>query len=79
MRSSLLAAVSNSSRHLLLLILRTSEGDDSKGFFIQPTVILTKNPKTVTMVEEIFGPVMTVSNHVSHGLSPADGVLGLRL
>ncbi|GLB34232.1 putative delta-1-pyrroline-5-carboxylate dehydrogenase [Lyophyllum shimeji] len=33
--------------------------DDSKGFFIQPTVILTKDPKSVTMVEEIFGPVIT--------------------
>lgn len=35
-------------------------GDDSKGYFIQPTVILTKDPKSVTMVEEIFGPVVTV-------------------
>ncbi|KAF8638597.1 hypothetical protein AX17_002138 [Amanita inopinata Kibby_2008] len=35
-------------------------GDDSKGYFIQPTVILTKDPKSVTMVEEIFGPVLTV-------------------
>ena len=35
-------------------------GDDSTGYFIQPTVILTKDPKSVTMVEEIFGPVLTV-------------------
>ena len=35
-------------------------GDDSKGFFVQPTVIVTKDPKSVTMVEEIFGPVLTV-------------------
>lgn len=34
--------------------------DDSKGYFIQPTVIVTKDPKSVTMVEELFGPVMTV-------------------
>ncbi|KAB5594189.1 1-pyrroline-5-carboxylate dehydrogenase [Ceratobasidium theobromae] len=34
--------------------------DGSKGYFIQPTVILTKDPKSVTMVEEIFGPVLTV-------------------
>jgi len=34
--------------------------DDSKGFFVQPTVIVTKDPKSVTMVEEIFGPVLTV-------------------
>lgn len=30
------------------------------GYFIQPTVILTKNPKSKTMVEEIFGPVLTI-------------------
>jgi len=34
--------------------------DDSRGFFIQPTVILTTNPKFKTMEEEIFGPVLTV-------------------
>ena len=34
--------------------------DDSKGYFIQPTVIATTNPQFKTMVEEIFGPVLTV-------------------
>jgi 1-pyrroline-5-carboxylate dehydrogenase len=34
--------------------------DKSKGYFIQPTVVLTKNPKYRTMCEEIFGPVVTV-------------------
>jgi len=34
--------------------------DDSKGYFIEPTVILTTNPKFKTMEEEIFGPVLTV-------------------
>jgi 1-pyrroline-5-carboxylate dehydrogenase len=34
--------------------------DDSKGFFIDPTVILTTNPKFKTMEEEIFGPVLTI-------------------
>jgi len=34
--------------------------DDSKGYFVEPTVILTEDPKSVTMVEEIFGPVLTV-------------------
>lgn len=41
-------------------ILTGGTGDDSKGFFIQPTVIETKQPKSVTMVNEIFGPVLTV-------------------
>jgi 1-pyrroline-5-carboxylate dehydrogenase len=34
--------------------------DDSKGYFVEPTVLLTKNPKSKTMVEEIFGPVLTI-------------------
>ncbi len=36
------------------------EGDKSKGYFIDPTVILTKDPHFVTMEEEIFGPVLSV-------------------
>ncbi|MDY3337687.1 L-glutamate gamma-semialdehyde dehydrogenase [Riemerella anatipestifer] len=34
--------------------------DDSKGWFVHPTVILTTNPKYESMVEEIFGPILTV-------------------
>jgi len=34
--------------------------DDSKGYFIEPTVILAKTPKFRTMEEEIFGPVLTL-------------------
>ncbi|EGO02285.1 hypothetical protein SERLA73DRAFT_178145 [Serpula lacrymans var. lacrymans S7.3] len=41
-------------------VLIGGTGDDSKGYFIQPTVILTKDPRSVTMAEEIFGPVVTV-------------------
>ncbi|ODO09461.1 1-pyrroline-5-carboxylate dehydrogenase [Cryptococcus amylolentus CBS 6273] len=41
-------------------VLVGGTGDDSKGYFYQPTVIETKDPKSVTMVEEIFGPVVTV-------------------
>jgi 1-pyrroline-5-carboxylate dehydrogenase len=36
------------------------ECDDSKGYFIQPTVVLTTNPHFKLMEEEIFGPVLTV-------------------
>jgi 1-pyrroline-5-carboxylate dehydrogenase len=31
-----------------------------KGYFIEPTVILSKDPKYVTMCEELFGPVVTI-------------------
>jgi len=32
----------------------------SKGYFIEPTVVITTNPKFRTMCEEIFGPVITI-------------------
>jgi 1-pyrroline-5-carboxylate dehydrogenase len=34
--------------------------DKTKGYFIEPTVIETKDPSSVTMCEEIFGPVITI-------------------
>jgi len=34
--------------------------DKSKGWFIEPTVILANNPGYVTMCEELFGPVLTI-------------------
>lgn len=34
--------------------------DKSKGYFIEPTVILTENPKYETMCTELFGPIVTI-------------------
>ena len=34
--------------------------DKSKGYFIEPTVIVTDDPKYTTMCEELFGPVLTI-------------------
>ena len=34
--------------------------DKSIGYFIEPTIIVTTNPMFKTMVEEVFGPVMTI-------------------
>ncbi|SDE18929.1 L-glutamate gamma-semialdehyde dehydrogenase [Riemerella columbipharyngis] len=34
--------------------------DDSKGWFVHPTVIEAKNPQYESMIEEIFGPILTV-------------------
>lgn len=34
--------------------------DKSKGYFIEPTVIVTTNPKYETMCTELFGPVVTI-------------------
>jgi len=36
------------------------KADDSEGYFVEPTVLVTSNPKFRTMCEEIFGPVLTI-------------------
>lgn len=41
-------------------ILAGGKCDNSKGYFIQPTIIEVKDPKYVTMCEEIFGPVLSI-------------------
>jgi len=41
-------------------ILFGGKGDDSVGYFIEPTVIQAHNPHFITMEEEIFGPVLTI-------------------
>lgn len=50
--------------------------DKSKGYFIAPTVIVTKDPMYVTMQEEIFGPVLTIyvyhSEHFEEALELVD-------
>jgi len=51
--------------------------DKSEGYFIEPTIIVTSDPKFKTMVEEIFGPVMTIyvydENSWEETLSLVDG------
>jgi 1-pyrroline-5-carboxylate dehydrogenase len=41
-------------------ILAGGTGDDSRGWFIDPTVIVTDDPRSDTMVRELFGPILTV-------------------
>jgi len=41
-------------------ILTGGNGDKSKGYFIEPTVLVTEDPHFITMEEEIFGPVITI-------------------
>ena len=41
-------------------IITGGKCDDSKGYFIEPTTIITSNPQFKTMCEEIFGPVLTI-------------------
>ncbi len=41
-------------------ILAGGKGDKSEGYFIEPTVVLTRDPKFKLMTQEIFGPVLTI-------------------
>ncbi|GGZ19213.1 1-pyrroline-5-carboxylate dehydrogenase [Echinicola pacifica] len=43
-----------------LEIISGGNYDKSKGYFVEPTVIVTKDPMYKTMCEEIFGPVLTI-------------------
>lgn len=45
--------------------------DDSEGYFIDPTVIVTTNAQFKTMVEEIFGPVLTVYEYDAEAFEEA--------
>ncbi len=48
--------------------------DDSEGYFIEPTIVVSKDPKSKLMSEEIFGPVLTI--HV-YEADDFDGALDL--
>jgi len=39
--------------------------NDEIGYFVEPTVVVTTNPSFKTMVEEIFGPVLTIYVYAS--------------
>merc|ERR1711998_238116 len=41
-------------------IIAGGKYDDSKGWFVEPTVIVTKDPHYRSMTEEIFGPILTI-------------------
>ncbi|WKA47617.1 L-glutamate gamma-semialdehyde dehydrogenase [Geobacillus zalihae] len=64
-------------------LMTGGEGDDSKGFFIQPTVFADVDPNARIMQEEIFGPVVAfakardfdhaleIANNTEYGLTGA--------
>ncbi|MBT1708826.1 L-glutamate gamma-semialdehyde dehydrogenase [Fulvivirgaceae bacterium PWU5] len=41
-------------------IIAGGKYDKAKGYFVEPTVVVSKDPSSVTMCEEIFGPVLTI-------------------
>jgi 1-pyrroline-5-carboxylate dehydrogenase len=52
--------IDNAKEDPALEIIAGGGYDKSKGYFIEPTVIVVKDPRYVTMCEELFGPVLTV-------------------
>ena len=52
--------IKNAQKDANAEIIAGGKCDKSKGYFIQPTIIETKDPGYVTMCEEIFGPVLTI-------------------
>ncbi|WP_373493466.1 L-glutamate gamma-semialdehyde dehydrogenase [Aquiflexum sp.] len=52
--------ISNAKKADGVEIISGGNFDKSKGYFIEPTVIVTKDPMYTTMCEEIFGPVLTI-------------------
>jgi 1-pyrroline-5-carboxylate dehydrogenase len=52
--------IKNAKKDKNAKIIAGGKFDKSKGYFIEPTVIETNDPKYKTMCEEIFGPVLTV-------------------
>jgi 1-pyrroline-5-carboxylate dehydrogenase len=54
------ATLTNAKHDPAVTILTGGEGDKSRGYFIEPTILQTKDPLSDTMVREIFGPVLTI-------------------
>jgi 1-pyrroline-5-carboxylate dehydrogenase len=52
--------IDNAHQDKSVEIIAGGKYDNSKGWFIEPTVIVTTDPYYVTMCEELFGPVLTV-------------------
>jgi 1-pyrroline-5-carboxylate dehydrogenase len=52
--------IDNARKNDRVEIIAGGKCDKSKGYFIEPTVIVSNDPKSVTMCEEIFGPVLTI-------------------
>jgi len=52
--------IDNAKKDSNVEIIAGGNYDKSKGYFIEPTIIVAQDPKYVTMCEELFGPVLTI-------------------
>jgi 1-pyrroline-5-carboxylate dehydrogenase len=60
------AYIDNAKEDTNASIIAGGNYDKSKGYFIEPTVIETTDPKYVSLCEEIFGPVLTIYVYDEH-------------
>ena len=58
--NSITRYIDEAKKNPLNEIIAGGKYDKSKGYFVEPTVIVSKDPASVTMCEEIFGPVVTI-------------------
>ncbi len=58
--NSITRYITNAKKNKKVKIIAGGNFSKSKGYFIEPTIIETKDPKSTTMCEEIFGPVLTI-------------------
>jgi 1-pyrroline-5-carboxylate dehydrogenase len=58
--TSITAYIEKARQNPMNEIIAGGNYDKSKGYFIEPTVVLTKDASSLTMCEEIFGPVITI-------------------
>ncbi len=52
--------IDNAKKNSEVEIIVGGSYDKSKGYFVEPTIIVSKDPNYITMCEEIFGPVLTI-------------------
>ena len=57
---NILAFLNRAKQSPEVTVVAGGNGDKSQGYFIEPTVLEVTNPRYETMVEELFGPVLTV-------------------
>lgn len=68
--------IDDAKQSSMVEVLAGGEYDKSKGYFVQPTILVTEDPMYTTMCEEIFGPVVTIyvynSEHFEEALELVD-------
>lgn len=68
--------IKNAKKNPKNKILGGGEFDGSKGYFVQPTIIETSDPHDKLMVEEIFGPVLTMYVYEDRDVNKALSLVG---